>query len=429
LIVQTSQPAAERSRVEGEWASILRRLGIPHARLLSQSAIDPGRRIYVWKDIAYKVCCTAFDITATFRRNSLAGEYELLKRSAGIVGIPKALEYFSDSGFEAFSMQYVNGQPPRIGGFVFLRALVETLRFVVSLARRGISHNDYRLNNFVLSHDDQWFLVDFDQATEEPPPDALIAGFSGLMPRSKSRCHGSVLTVLKESCMSSAPAAVKRFLRGLVRRRLSKCPAIPAEAPRAVHNVLKAWQIAQRSDASSPGEQIAYYALDYGGYHFPGERPWVDRFSQIRRAIDVRGKRTLELGCNLGLLSHFMLMHEGALEAWAVDTDANILEGASLLADAFGTSPHFLQVNFDRTPDWEEKLLPYSADVVFALSVLNWIKDKDRFLHFLSKHNEVLFEGHESTRVEEARLRKCGFSTVRPVARTERGRDLFYCSK
>jgi hypothetical protein len=68
-------------------------------------------------------------------------------------------------------------------------------------------------------------------------------------------------------------------------------------------SLAQAWEIAARSQASFPGLQLAYYSLDVAGINFPGERPWVQRWNSLRANVNFKGKRFLELGCNLGLLS------------------------------------------------------------------------------------------------------------------------------
>jgi len=64
--------------------------------------------------------------------------------------------------------------------------------------------------------------------------------------------------------------------------------------------------------------------------------------------------------------------------------------------------------------------------MVSALSVLHWVKDKERVWSFIAKHKEVLYEGHESGQEAESNLRRAGFTRIIPLGRGERKREMFY---
>ncbi len=68
-------------------------------------------------------------------------------------------------------------------------------------------------------------------------------------------------------------------------------------------------------------------------------------------------------------------------------------------------------------------------DIVFALSVLNWVKDKERLLKFLGRYREVIFEGHDSVAVETERFKQVGFGHITLIAVSERDRPLLHCRK
>jgi hypothetical protein len=112
-----------------------------------------------------------------------------------------------------------------------------------------------------------------------------------------------------------------------------------------------------------------------------------------------------------------------------VDRDAAILSAAAKVALAFGAQPQFQQVDFDRDPGWEDQLEAFAPDVVIALSVLHWVQDKARFLAFLGRFDEVIFEGHDSSRIERSRLRRAGFTEIELVDTSERGRPILRARK
>ena len=211
--------------------------------------------------------------------------------------------------------------------------------------------------------------------------------------------------------------------------RASRLPRIPDNASPQLRSLGHAWLIAQNSKASSPSLCIAYYALDFEGLHFPGERPWSERWNVLKDIADVRSKRVLELGCNLALLTCHLLREGGAIAGMAVDYQPDILQGAKAVADAYGVQPKFRQVNFDDPSNWETALIEFKPDIVFALSVLNWVNDKKRVMIFLSNFREVVFEGHDDAETEMQRFRDVGFDHIEHIGSSERQRPILFCKK
>ncbi|MCH7512104.1 MAG: hypothetical protein IIB19_07040 [Chloroflexi bacterium] len=183
----------------------------------------------------------------------------------------------------------------------------------------------------------------------------------------------------------------------------------------------RAWSLAQRSSANAPGQRVAYYAFTYKGQHFPGERSWYLRWESIRRAVSFEGKRLIELGSNMGLLSSFAMIH-GAKSATGVDYDRLIVDSARLVAEGLGTEATFNRVDLVGDAQWEAKLA--GGDIVVAMSLVHWLPDAERVLKFLGTHREVIFEGHDPVEVEIAKLRAVGFDDVSIISETERGRSV-----
>ena len=210
------------------------------------------------------------------------------------------------------------------------------------------------------------------------------------------------------------------------RRGLPPLPPAASAEQRALH---AAWRIAASSNASSPGERIAYHELEFEGLSLPGERPWATRWRELARITDYRGKRVLELGCNQALLSIFLLKEAGCAAALAVDRDPQILEASVMAAFAFHVRPELRRIDFDADPDWEAELAAFRPDVVFALSVAHRVRDLARFLAFLGRFEELIYEGHESARSERRRLAAAGFSAIELTHSSERGRPVLHCRK
>lgn len=369
------------------------------------------------------------------RRRDLRGELEALRRCEGIPGIPRALS-FTDRGLvRVLTLERLRGVPlsqAEIGGLALLRVLCRLCCVVWRMAARGVSHNDLRPENILVSPAGEVSLIDFDQASTGGFARCLARGLLGLASGDDGVSNG-IPAILRELLQARLSPRLIRFLRGRRNRRVlhvaRRIPALPETAGRELQQLHAAWHIAARSNASSPGRDIPYYDMTFEGFCLPGERSWSERWGYLRHVTPYRDKRILELGCNLGLLSIFLLKDQGARAALAVDGDPEILDAGRLAARAFDVEPHFACVNFDRDPGWESELAAFRPDVVFALSVIEWLDDEARFLAFLGRFDEVVFEGHHSSAFETRRLRATGFGDVQLVDTSERGRPVLLCRK
>jgi SAM-dependent methyltransferase len=98
-----------------------------------------------------------------------------------------------------------------------------------------------------------------------------------------------------------------------------------------------------------------------------------------------------------------------------------------MVARALEADVSFQVTDFSTTPHWEEEA--GGADLVFAMSVLHWVHDKERLLRFLSRQRELVYEGHDTLEYEQALLRRLGFTTISIISETERGRYLLYARR
>lgn len=142
-----------------------------------------------------------------------------------------------------------------------------------------------------------------------------------------------------------------------------------------------------------------------------GERDCDYRWSRIRP--DVKGKRVLDLGCNLGYFAD-RAMQEGAMSILAVDRDTAIVRAAKKLYPSL--DGNCVQMNLDKTlPEGE-------FDVCFCLSIWQHLRDGRRpLLEFLKRIPVVYWEDANLTKPD---LEQLGFGVER-LTRSERGRNLF----
>jgi len=422
-------------KIDQLWSNCLGLFNIESGTLLHQSTFDPFRRTYVSNGYIYKVVALQHEITSNLRAQNLAGEFAILKRCAGIPGVPSVIAHHKTDEFEVLVMRRLPGErftDLTVGWFRLFIILSKLAIILLRLSWRGISHNDILPRNILVTSKGSVSLIDFDQATRTQFLVALIRQFTGKNIRG-SNVYGSLVTTLKKCVRKKLSPRMVQFLRRLLRRNnneaMQTLPTLPGDASSQLKSLLKAWEMAQDSDANAPGQHLAYYSLSLEDYYFPGERPWIDRWNMLRSITDYSGKRIMELGCNMGLLSTFLLKDSHASAILAVDIDPKILESAKQIGTAFGVKPALKVIDFDDPRDWETKLFDFRPDIVFALNVLNWVEDKERLLNFLGRFREIIFEGHDSFVVESNRLSNVGFKQINIVGISERNRQVLHCRK
>jgi 2-polyprenyl-3-methyl-5-hydroxy-6-metoxy-1,4-benzoquinol methylase len=268
---------------------------------------------------------------------------------------------------------------------------------IQSVNEAGVLHNDMFDRNFLVNSNYDICLIDFDQAQFAEGRNDYDDGFYFKASKPESISENQIND---RSCLNL---------------------------------LTKAWDISARSNASSPGQYVAYYSLDVEGKHFPGERMWEERWGYIGKVLhdacqgDLKGKRILELGCNLGLLSVWSA-REGAI-CHGYEYEADILEGSKHVASAFGVSDRCSWDQADFNSKTATDKIGDDFDLCTCLSVMNWVRDKDNLIDLLSRQKAVLYEGHDEDEIETDRLRQAGFSLIERVIVSERGRGVFWARK
>jgi len=422
---------------ENYWKKCLLLLGLEDATLLSQSIYDFSRRVYVKEDLLYKILLPKYDSTGALRNQSLADEFTIVEKYSGMNGIPKSIEYRKIEDIEVAIYKYIpfkSLDQVQLGLFQLCNILFHLLPILYKLSLQGVCHNDIMPDNILVSKDGMPFLIDFDQAKLLSPREALIRNMfgTGICILTMAE-HRSLFIKIKNQLKKYMPPHIRQALHqlrnDLLMRPKRRLPKLPENASPQLKNILEAWKLAQLSPANAPGNMVSYYSFDFEGHHFPGERPWLDRWFVLSRLTAFRGKRILELGCNLGMLSCFLLKETEAAAALAVDYDDTIITAAHKVASALGVSPVYMKINFDDPDNWEKELINFKPDIVFALNVLNWVNDKKRFMSFLGRFQEVIVEGHDDIAEETKRLRDIGFDRIKLIAFSERNRPIISCLK
>lgn len=407
---------------------------IENITFISESHDDPSRKTFLLNDIIIKSRKLDDDRSAHLRHNDFKEEFEILKLSDAVNGTPNVLHYNKNELYELLFLSYLPGVQLRNLQLSFIQTVkvsFQVLKILVRLSGKGICHNDVTPQNVLLTGKGNASLVDFDQAVRTTIVKAFAGNILGIK-SGESKVSYGLNTMFKDYLRKHFPNfiySIKRLLGRNPEFENHKLPAINDDADPKLKKLLDAWRLAQKSNASSPALPLAYYAIDFEGYHFPGERPWDERWNRLKNVSGYSGKTILELGCNMGLLSIHLLKEAGAAKCIGVDHDKKILESAKLISEVFEVNPVFKQINFDSAKDWESDLLSSNIDVVFALNVLNWVYDKDRLLKFLSNFREIIFEGHDTTEIERKRFEQIGFKKIEEIGYSERERVILKCVK
>lgn len=412
----------------------------PGARLVHVSAHSSDVRLYRTATRVLKLRrLTPASIRG--RANTLLDEFHSLQHLAGaglesLWHFPRAVRHFHEAGWEGLEMTPVE-PPPAPDPVLFparedFRALGRLARGVMQLNRAGLSHGDLTRANAGFDSRGDPVLLDLDQAVAAHPLRCLLRDFLGVP------CGGQPVqfTVWDRAGYVSGlgwtrwPGRWRDRLRR--RRRGFRAPEVPivqqaeARGDPALVGLARCWAAAAVSGANSPGGGVAYYSLDVRGFHFPGERPWPLRWEMLFGSIRFSGKRVVELGCNLGLLSiHARLV--GAAAVVAVDHNPAVIAAGRDLAALCDAPVDFRVVDFDRDAGWEEQL--GAGDLVTALSLTYWLQDKERLWRYLGRFAEVIFEGHEPAGEIERRLQGLGFLQVDSIGCSERNRTVFHARR
>lgn len=429
-----------------EWDAFIERILGVDAQLMSVSLYGENRRIYRLggriakvRRVAKEPIIRAQDLKeSTIRTQDQWGEFNILSRLNHVGGICKNIKYYKEGEWELISYDYVRGtslenilnEKPNVVNFSILWKI---LRIIIAVNRHGIVHGDTNPDNIIISEKGEVYLVDFDRAQELQFPWSTVVDIFGINV-GKNFSSFNFTRLLGRKYRLFYCLQINMILYMIV-HKLSIKSLIAQKSPSLtdclsdsvdIKTLRRAWGIGRLSMANSPGQNIAYYSLDIAGHHFHGERSWIFRWHEISKKVNFKGKRVLELGCNLGLFASFA-RREGAQECVGVDHDTTILEGARLVSKAFHTDNEFYLADFDADEQWEDMFCNF--DLVIAFSVVNWLKNKERFLTFLGKHNEVIYEGHESLNIEFGRLRNAGFNQIEIIMVSERNRAILWASK
>lgn len=203
-----------------------------------------------------------------------------------------------------------------------------------------------------------------------------------------------------------------------------------------MNKVAEAWELSKKSLATNINKQksgewkenVPYYSLQLNGKTFEGERPFGHRWKTLTEGFDFADKKVLECGCNMGLFASFLLKLGQAQSVIAFERDETMFNAANMFAKAVGVNPtiHLLNVNSEKK--WED-VIGNDFDVVLLLSVFKYFKDQDRVMKFITKANDIIFEGEVNKEKEDiSYFTSYGYKKHKIIGSSERNRPIIHFS-
>lgn len=136
-----------------------------------------------------------------------------------------------------------------------------------------------------------------------------------------------------------------------------------------------------------------YQSIYYRGRELvEGRRKDVAERMQHVAESDLRGKRVLDLGCNLGM-SSYLAAERGAVEVVGIEGSGNIASAAIRLNSVFAGPCMFIQHDLGL----DMKIGKF--DTIFCFSVIHHVKNKEALIRTIDQAlgGVLYFEGHART--------------------------------
>jgi predicted Ser/Thr protein kinase len=412
---------------EKKWQDLVDKYIGDNCQLVSCSSSSVQRRIYEKDQVIYKIVLTEENLY----ENSIQEEFEILHKLKHLKCTPNPISVDIYGECSILSIKKYHGEHISQFGDLVSRnkaSIFAIAKAILALNFQGLRHGDIHIQNLLFLPSGAVKILDYDQAIFTTPLKAFWGDFVGI---GKFPAKGCAMRLFVQLILSKLPSFLRRYLKigAFVRRRRFEKSSKELSATDRGSNFAEIWRQAMVSDSNAPGNRICYYSLNYKDSIYLGERSWEVRWKKISEAVNFKGKKMLELGCNLGLLSCYA-QYSGALPGGlAIDKDPKIISAARDMAQFASVNVRFQACDFDSEGRWEEEIDMREYDIVSALSVLNWLKDKNRFLTFLGCFHELLYEGHDSIAIEVSRLNSVGFCNISIVTVSERGRVVLLAKK
>ncbi len=204
------------------WQQCQTLFNIESGTLLWESHNFLFRKVYVANDLVYKVVDLRYDPSISLRAQDLAGEFSILKLCAEVSGVPSPIAYHKTGEFEVIVMKRLPGEPLSnltVGWFRLFIILAKLGIILLRLSWRGISHNDIKRENLLITPDNSVSLVDFDQASRANFLVSVASHFFGIS-TGENKVHGSIISMIKKYLRQTLSPKAVWVLRRLRSRKV-----------------------------------------------------------------------------------------------------------------------------------------------------------------------------------------------------------------
>ncbi len=114
-----------------------------------------------------------------------------------------------------------------------------------------------------------------------------------------------------------------------------------------------------------------YHSYDIGNVHIQGQRNPKMRLDEMRKYVDFKDKRVLDLGCNVGAMLHHLPEIKIGL---GLDYDINSINAGNNITKILERNVHLYQADFDKDNDLDS-YFKSNPDIIFILSIGSWVKN------------------------------------------------------
>jgi hypothetical protein len=167
-----------------------------------------------------------------------------------------------------------------------------------------------------------------------------------------------------------------------------------------------------------------YYSVVINGKSFKGERAWNLRWTKFKEAMDWKGLKILDLGTCMGMVPAFLLKYYELHSATAIDCNPHHIEATNLVKRAFRIPEERMRIiDIDLNNSAYEDILGYDYNVIFCLSFLRWVTNKERFLKYLSNFKNIILEAHDLDRDVITIFKDIGFIQHKLLGESRIGRS------
>ena len=147
------------------------------------------------------------------------------------------------------------------------------------------------------------------------------------------------------------------------------------------------------------GLKMLYYEITINNINLPGQRPFYTRMNDIVNN-DLKGKRLLDIGSNIGLIGIFLIYYHGVSHVTFVEHDIECCRIINQLAGLLKISDRVKVVNGDLNKIDLHKDLGYNYDFVNMLSSFKYFDDKEKAMIYFDNFKSILFEGDDQEHEE-----------------------------